>query len=82
MRFDIYLLMNKFNKIVFVAFKIFLNNVKYSDCRYIRFRINYGLKFDNYKMKVYRLFKGIIWKDIVFRNSQMNGKFKRFGVII
>ena len=39
--------LNKFNKIILVVFKIFLNNIKYSDYRYTRFRINYKSKFNN-----------------------------------
>ena len=51
---------DKFNKIVFAAFKIFFNNIKYNYYYYIYFRINYESKFDNYKIKIYRLFKNII----------------------
>ena len=39
---------------------MFFNNIKYNDYPYTRFRINYELKFDNYKIKAYRLFKNII----------------------
>ena len=58
--FNIYLLINKFNKIIFITSKIFLNNIKYNNYRYTRFRINCESKFDNYKIKTYRLFKNII----------------------
>ena len=34
--------------------------MKYNDYRYIRFRINCESKFNNYKTKIYRLFKDII----------------------
>ena len=68
LRFNIYLLINIFNKIILIAFKIFFNNIKYNDYRYIRFRINYKSKFDIYKIKAYRLFKRIIYKDIILKN--------------
>ena len=51
---------NKSKEVIFVAFKIFFNNIKYNDYYYIRFRINYKSKFDNYKIKIYRLSKNII----------------------
>ena len=51
---------NKFNEIILIIFKIFFNNIKYNNYRYINFRINYKSKFDNYKIKIYRLFKDII----------------------
>ena len=47
-RFNVYLLFNKFNLIILIAFKIFLNNSKYDDNKCIRFRINCGIEFDNY----------------------------------
>ena len=59
-RFDVYLLFNKFNSIIFIAFKMFLNDLKYNDNKYIRFRIDCDIKFDNYQIKVFRLFKDII----------------------
>ena len=59
-RFDIYLLFNKFDLIIFIAFKMFFNDLKYDDNKCIRFRINCDIKFDNYQIKVFRLFKNII----------------------
>ena len=53
LRFNVYLLINKFNKIVFIAFKSFFNNVKYDDYKYIHLRNDYDKKYDNYKIKIY-----------------------------
>ena len=47
-RFDIYLLFDKFDLIVFIAFKMFFNDLKHNDNKYIHFRINCDIKFDNY----------------------------------
>ena len=48
LRFDVYLLFNKFDLIIFIAFKMFFNDSKYDNNKYIRFRINCDIKFDNY----------------------------------
>ena len=52
-RFNVYLLFNKFNLTIFIAFKMFFNDSKYNNNKYTRFRINYNIKFDNYQMKVF-----------------------------
>ena len=39
---------------------MFLNNIKYDNLRYTRLYTNYNTKYNNYRIKVYRLFKGII----------------------
>ena len=59
-RFDIYLLLDKFDLTIFIAFKMFFNDLKYNDNKYIRFRIDCDIKFDNYQIKIFRLFKDII----------------------
>ena len=59
-RFNVYLLFNKFNLTIFIAFKMFFNYSKYDNNKCIRFRIDYDIKFDNYQMKIFRLFKDII----------------------
>ena len=48
LRFDVYLLFNKFDLIILIAFKMFFNDSKYNDNRYIRFRIDYNIKYNNY----------------------------------
>ena len=48
LRFDVYLLFNKFDLIILTAFKMFFNDSKYNDNRYIRFRIDYNIKYNNY----------------------------------
>ena len=40
--------------------KYFFSNIKYNNYRYIYFYINCESKFDNYKIKIYYLFKNII----------------------
>ena len=47
-RFNVYLLFNKFNLTIFIAFKMFFNDLKYDNNKYIRFRIDCDIKFDNY----------------------------------
>ena len=39
---------------------MFLNDIKYNNLRYTRLRTNYDTKYNKYKIKAYRLFKGII----------------------
>ena len=48
LRFNVYLLFNKFDLAIFIAFKIFFNDLKYNNNKYIRFRINCDIKFNNY----------------------------------
>ena len=48
LRFNVYLLFNKFDLIIFIAFKMFFNNSKHNNNKYIRFRIDCDIKFDNY----------------------------------
>ena len=59
-RFNVYLLFNKSDLTIFIAFKMFFNDSKYNNNKYIRFRIDCGIEFDNYQMKIFRLFKNII----------------------
>ena len=47
-RFNVYLLINKFDLIIFIAFKMFFNYLKHNDNRYIHFHNNYDIKFNNY----------------------------------
>ena len=53
LRFNVYLLFDKFASIILIAFKMFFNNSKYDNNKCIRFRINCDIKFDNYQMKVF-----------------------------
>ena len=48
LRFDVYLLLNKFNSTIFIAFKMFFNDSKHDNNKYIRFRIDCDIEFDNY----------------------------------
>ena len=48
LRFNVYLLIDKFDLIIFIAFKMFFNDAKYDNNRYIRFRNDYDIKFGNY----------------------------------
>ena len=48
LRFNVCLLFNKFNSIILIAFKMFFNNLKYNNNKYIRFRIDCDIEFDNY----------------------------------
>ena len=41
------------------VFKIFFNKVKYRDYKYTRLCSNCGLEYNNYKIKAFRLSKGI-----------------------
>ena len=52
--------MNKFNELILAAFKAFFNNVKYNNYKCTHLRNDYDKKYNNYKMKIYRLFKEII----------------------
>ena len=60
LRFNVYLLFDKFNLTILIAFKMFFNNSKHNNNKYTRFHIDYNIKFDNYQIKVFRLFKNII----------------------
>ena len=47
-RFNVYLLSNKFDLIILIAFKMFFNDLKHDNNKCTRFRIDYDIEFDNY----------------------------------
>ena len=47
-RFNIYLLFDKFDLIILIAFKMFFNDSRYDNDKYTHFRIDCDIKFDNY----------------------------------
>ena len=69
LRFIINFLSNKSELTILIAFKFFLNQVEYENSKCIRLRTNCDSKYNNYKIYIFRLSKGIIWEANILEKS-------------